>query len=101
MHVARNPSRIGRRAKPYQLGVEAHRHVHRIVSGQEQQRIPLRPKLVVLLRCIHRIDLLLDRLRWHRRIEDQYIGSKLRLGTLRRKRRRSRCQQHQREAESS
>ena len=50
VHVARNPRGIGRRTQPYHLGVEAHRHVHRIVPGQEQQRIPLRPELVVLLR---------------------------------------------------
>ena len=87
VHVARDPRGIGRRAQPHHFCVEAHRHVHRITSGHEKQRIPLRPKLVVLLDCVHRIDLLLDRLRWHRRIEDQHIGSELRLRALRRKRR--------------
>ena len=73
----------GDHAQPHHLGVEAHRHIYGIVSRQKQKRIALRPKLVVLLHRIYGIDLLLDHLGRHRRIEDQYIRAELRFPALR------------------
>ncbi len=98
VHVACNSRCVRRRAQPHHLGVESDRNVNRIASGRKQQRIALRAKLVVPLRRIHRIDLLLDRLRCHRRIENQNIGSELRLRALCGKRWQSHCQQSCREA---
>jgi hypothetical protein len=54
----------------------------------------------VLLYRIHRIDLFLNHLRWHRGIEDQNIRSERRLRALRCKHRQSRCQKRRRKAKT-
>ena len=57
MHVAHDVHRIGRRAEPNHLGVETDRHIHVILAGQKQQRVPRRSKLAVLFDGIHLVNL--------------------------------------------
>ena len=89
MHVAGDARGVGRSAQPDHLGVEADGHIDRIVARQEKERVALRPEFVMLLRGVYGVDLLLNRLRRHRGIEDQDVGPEWRLVGLCGKHRKS------------
>ncbi len=77
MNVADDVNCIRSRTKPQNLRIKTDRHIDVIFAGQEEQRIPCGTEFAVLFNAVDLVNLLLDRIGGHRRIEHQNIRPKV------------------------
>src|ERR1035437_2796237 len=72
---------IGRSPQSQDLRVVPNRDIHVVGARQEQQGVAREAELAILLEAVNLVDPLLDRRRRHGRVEDEYVGPKIRLGS--------------------
>src|ERR1035438_203097 len=84
VNIAPYVDAVRRRAQANHFGVVADRHVHVVLAGEEKEGRAFGSELISPLKGVDLVNLLLNRSRGHRRIEDQHIRPKIRSGGNRR-----------------
>src|ERR1035437_2119930 len=81
MHIARDVYIVGRCPQSQNLSVVPNGDIHFVGARQEEQGVARGAELAILLDAVNLVDLLLDRLRRHGRVEDEHVGPKIRFGS--------------------
>lgn len=78
--IAGDVGAVGRRAEAQDLGVVADGEIELVFAGREEDGVAGGSELVVLLGEVNLVDFLLHGRREHGGIEDENVGSKIRVG---------------------